>query len=407
MENIAKLKRALIFGIGDNFISQRIWLQENFEIVALADNSGAKQGIVIDGLKVVDLKEAAGSGFDLVIVTPTESESLVGQLIGAGIPREKITLLMELKPGAGADRLRAAFVVSGGYGDRLFALNYIWHFKERYILEGDVLDIFYEGEGKNCATEKYQLVVRITRYPEIIKAHVQSLAKRSPELLDYILQCRKFRLLNERYFEEGFGYAGQASVMAILNGRKRIQQPDLYGLLGMGEDYRYPVPVGSVETDCLARFGVCGSSFITFSKEAEQPVKGWGGERFDEVLEWMAGEYPRLPAVELTGGMDMEDRKILLKNSVLHIDTDSDNVHLRHALHGGVSVVLFGPTSASFYGYSENYNLTGKGCGHFCEGAADGWGAQCLAGGAVPLCMEAVTVEMVGHAVREILGEHK
>lgn len=401
------MKQALIFGIGDNFISQRFWLHENFEIIALVDNSSVKQGIVIDGLLVVSLKEAMGYKFDLIIVTPTDSVPLAEQLLHVGVPREKIVFLTELVPGVGSDRLRIAFVVFGGYSDRLFALNYIWHFKRKYMLERDILDVFYEGDEKKCAEEKYQLVIRIVRYPEIIKAALETLAKLSPEVLDYVQQCQKFRLLNGRYFEDGFGYAGQASVSEIIKGRRRIQQPDIYGMLGIGEEYLYPLSIDREETECLARFGICNRRFVTFSKGAKQYVKSWSGERFDKVLMWIAGEYPNLLTIELTDSTDIEDRKVLLKNSLLHIDTDSDNVHLRHALHGGPSVVLFGAAPAAFYGYSENHNLTGKGCGHFCEGASDGWEERCLAGGGRPACMEAVTVEMVEHHVRKILGEYR
>lgn len=401
------MKRALIFGIGDNFISQRVWLWENYKIVALCDNSPAKQGMIIDGLRVEALEKVVKRRLDVVVVTPTDSESMAEQLLRAGVPREKIVLLAELAPGMRGDRVRTAFIVSGGDGDRLIALNYIWHFKEKYIPKGDIPDIYYEGEAEAYVPEKYQLIVRIAPYPDVVKADMCALARVSPEVLEYVLQCQKFRLLNARYFERGFIYVGQASVMEIINGRKRVQQPDVYGLLGMDEKIACPISIDGKETECLGRFGVCGRRFLTFSKETKQPVKGWREERFDTVVGWVAENYPELIAVELAAFTDMEDRKILLKNSMLHIDTDSDNVHLRHALCGGPSIVVFGPTSAEFYGYSENHNITGRGCGHFCEGAAEAWDKRCLAGGAMPYCMETVTVEMVERHVREVLGERK
>lgn len=401
------MERVIIFGIGDNFVSQRAWIRENFEIIALVDNSAAKHGIIIDGIQVATLEEALEHEFDLVIVTPMDSEFLVKQLLHAGIPKEKVALLTELVPGVGADRLRVAFLVFGSSGDRLFALNYIWYFKEKYMLEGDILDIIYGEDTESCIKKQYQLIIKIVRYPEIKKVNMPSLARLSPELLEYVQQCQKFRLLNERYFEDGFEYIGQASVSEILKGRKRIQQPDIYGLLGIGERFNYPISVGSTEAECLNRFGVAGRDFITFSKDAKQAVKAWSAECFNRVLEWFAGEYPKLLVIELSDDMDLEDRKVLLKKSILHIDTDSDNVHLRHALHGNVSIVLFGPTPVSVYGYSGNYNITGKGCEHFCEGAADGWEKRCLAGGAIPLCMETITVEMVERYISEILGEYK
>lgn len=40
-----------------------------------------------------------------------------------------------------------------------------------------------------------------------------------------------------------------------------------------------------------------------------------------------------------------EKLKVILKHAKLHIDSEGGLVHLRHAIKGGPSVVLFGPTS--------------------------------------------------------------
>ena len=80
-------------------------------------------------------------------------------------------------------------------------------------------------------------------------------------------------------------------------------------------------------------------------------------------------------------------------------------VHLRHALKGGRSVVMFGPTSSEFFGYSENENIVGNGCDTWCEWAVYNWQEGCLRGYSNAPCMASIIPEKVMLSVEKIITE--
>ena len=108
-----------------------------------------------------------------------------------------------------------------------------------------------------------------------------------------------------------------------------------------------------------------------------------------------AGRGPRLKGVDIsiTGKTTIEEIKAILKNAILHIDGEGGLVHLRHALQGGCSCVLFGPTSPEVYGYEENINLKSSACPIHCEFYSRTWQKKCLKGKRI--CMESLTPKYV------------
>ena len=110
--------------------------------------------------------------------------------------------------------------------------------------------------------------------------------------------------------------------------------------------------------------------------------------------------------MDLVGKTNLEQIKPILQHALVHIDGEGGMVHLRHALGGGRSVVLFGPTSSEFFGYSENKNLVGGGCAVWCEWALNKWQEGCLRGSyETPPCMASITPEMVMEAADSIIRE--
>ena len=110
--------------------------------------------------------------------------------------------------------------------------------------------------------------------------------------------------------------------------------------------------------------------------------------------------------IDLIGKTSLEEVKIILNNSIIHIDGEGGMVHLRHALHGGKSIVLFGATSPEFYGYSENINLRGDGCSHWCEWITENWQAKCARGYDRPPCSYSLTPETVYNEFKKAWREN-
>ena len=91
----------------------------------------------------------------------------------------------------------------------------------------------------------------------------------------------------------------------------------------------------------------------------------------------------------------IQHTKVLLKNAYLLIVYEDGMVHLRHAMHGRVAILLFSsPTDEDFFGYSENINIKGKGCPHSCEWLYDSWQIQSVNKNMFA-CMKSITPDMV------------
>ena len=101
--------------------------------------------------------------------------------------------------------------------------------------------------------------------------------------------------------------------------------------------------------------------------------------------------------VNLVKKTSFTELKTILKFAFLHVDCECGMVHLREALHGGPSVVLFGPTPVDFFGYPNNINITANACKHWCAGHHFLWQKECFLGNNV--CMNSLKPEMVINAI--------
>lgn len=344
------------------------------------------------------------------------------------------------------DELNIGFLLNGGLGDFLIEANYIYKFRERYgwdhiridvfahnsfsaaqsiFRPGSVIDGLYPEEGYSGRFRDYDLFIHISRYPDVKRRQLDRIAELAPEIVEYVFLCERFRAENDRFFSKPGITDGQSAMLSILKGIKRPQQPDVYGFLGVTERYEYPLGIYADEHGYLAELGLDGRPFITLhrgcdTRYSENSVKLWPVRYYDILIRLLKERYPELILVQIgvshdrcldMEGIDLdlveqtnlEQVKILLKHSVLHIDGEGGMVHLRHALCAQPSVVMFGPTSPEFFGYEENVNLRGKGCDIWCEWAVRGWMEKCLRGCAVPPCMASLVPEHVFQAVVKTL----
>ena len=445
------MKEAIIvFGAGDNFVHHYSFLQANYHILAILDNSPGKQGMRFGEAEVVSLAQMPKDGYEKVIVTPNAFAAIIRQLKEAGVPGEKIFRLADLTDVSLASRdCRMAFVLNGGLGDYLISANYLHYLREKYFPEkkfdlycgtGAVYGemIFPMGgmaenrysvkDEKNVDWARYALVMKISRYPEIMKADTDVLARFYPEMIDYLLACQKFRIFHKRFFQPGLMADGQSACLSEIWGVSRMQQPDIGHILGISEEYRYPLPMSGEPEKVLGRYGLRQGAYITLhrgadARYAQKSVKLWPVEKYNALLEELREAYPGLPVVQLgteaerypgmaassrdlRGRTTLEETGALLQGSRVHIDNEGGLVHLRHAIGGSPSVVLFGPTSPIFFGYSENRNLRGEGCKHWCEWVTDDWQVHCPREFDAPPCMASISVSMVMEAVKSLEEGH-
>lgn len=345
-----------------------------------------------------------------------------------------------------SNQINVGFLLRGGLGDMVVSANYLYKFRQKYsdenlrldvfshnsfnsakvvLYDGIVIDNLYKEEGFEKRFHDYDIFFDLSRYPNLKRRNDKKIAAMMPELFEYIHLSERFRSENARFFTKAGITDGQSAMLSVIKGKKRINQPDIYEFFGVTEKYEYEIPLMEDELDYLKDIDLADRKFITINRGVDtnytsNSIKMWPLSYYNILIALLKKKYPdlvlvqlgashdRCPAfenidIDMVGKTNLEQVKVLLKHSLVHIDNEGGMVHLRHALGGGKSVVIFGPTSADFFGYSENENLVGNGCDTWCEWAVSGWQGGCLRGFHNAPCMASVTPEMVMDAVDRII----
>ncbi len=119
---------------------------------------------------------------------------------------------------------------------------------------------------------------------------------------------------------------------------------------------------------------VCGGNGL--SNDLSIVSKAWPKDYFEDLIGMIKREWSNITIVQIGDsnvekyknadisylGKEFESIAWVLKGSLVHIDIDGGMVHLASQL-GTKCVVLFGPTSIKYLGYSQNLNL----CSGICD----------------------------------------
>ena len=137
------MKRALVFGTGNNFIYSCAVIEDKYRIIGLADNSKAKQGLKLFGYKIRKPEQYERDEYDCVILTPSDSSVIKNHLIDAGINQDIIINLGEaLSQQNGSRRLNIAVLFYGGMGDLIIGKNWLFLLNKRYEIGKEELHIY-------------------------------------------------------------------------------------------------------------------------------------------------------------------------------------------------------------------------------------------------------------------------
>ena len=344
-----------------------------------------------------------------------------------------------------SEKLLIAMVTSGGIGDHLLFANYLYCFLKKYntanniivdvffkdkfsiaphiFKEGNICRKYYEFNGNEALKPHYDLILNLAGFPSVEYKDIKRITFLAPEVLDYTLMCERYK----KYCRSTFrGNAYGMMRLCELENRRLIQRADIYGLLNISQTYEYPLFTEEDETAYLERLNLSGSPYITIQTGCDSiyhtHVKLWPIERYNTLVTMLHQAYPLLKIVQignsgeicsvnnkegnlinLVNQTSLEQAKVLLKYSLLHIDIEGGMVHLRHALKGGPSIVLFGPTPVSFFGYDDNINIVGEACTTSCYQLTDAWPEKCPKTQAGPLCMNSITAEAVFSEAKKYL----
>lgn len=308
--------------------------------------------------------------------------------------------------------LGMAALVRGGIGDALLSLAFL-HGLAVYAGVPVFIDVYSSSPPeavrslcyghkvfrqisslKHRLINEYDLIVDITRMAWFPGVNARKIAALSPPLLKFIEDTNKFRKKNHAFFID----EGQRLSMDYANvlGAFRQCQMDMQNILCLKEQ---PFSLVCEENiaETVKTFGL-SEGYITLHRESgdegKNSLKLWSETKYRSLITNLREQYPQrnivllgcmkdgnFPGVvDLRGETSFPQLKALLKGAALHIGCEGIMPHLRHFLHGGPSIVLFGPTSCRHYGYGENANLSGTLCPQGCEWLSRDWQGTCIRG---------------------------
>ncbi len=338
------------------------------------------------------------------------------------------------KTSSTSSQCKIAMISSGGFGDHLLFANYVYCFYQKYsdkcnfcidvvfkdkfglanniFVPGDFVRQVIDFKKYNDELSEYDLVLNLGGFPKIEKINRSNPVISNGAIAKYIEACEEYR----NYCRSAFrGNAYGMSKLCEMEGRKLIQRGDIYSILGITEEYSYPLFIREDEEKYLSQLGLDKKAFITVQTGIDviyqSHVKQWPIAHYRKLVDMIFNNYPSIKIVQvgnsgeisskerknfinLVNKTDLEQAKVLMKNSLIHIDIEGGMVHLRHALRGGISIVLFGPTSVDFFGYSNNCNVKSSACNDTCYQLTNCWPEKCPKYG-TSKCMESITPEMV------------
>ena len=342
------------------------------------------------------------------------------------------------------DVCRIGFLITGGIGDMIVALNYLQNF-HRFLGENFTFDVYVQKKRGYCEIiqtlcreqdfvkqvlpssqlkRDYDLYVKLVRCPEILYFNEAKIRSLSPKLHHWCLAVNDFHQDNPvvyRYSTHG-DYVGIK--LAILHGRNRLQQADVSNTVQVESIFQPKILADTQET--LAKFSLGNKCFITMQRgvgggDSNVSTRLWSIRHYETLARLIKDRMPEVPIVQVgtknkgnlaIQGVDMdlrdqttyEDVMVLMQQSSCHIDCDCGLVHLRHFLRGGPSVVLFGPTDKQFLGYAENINLQSDACIGGCEWITAKYAMKCARGLSENVCLTRLAPEVVFEHVLQLVN---
>ncbi len=342
------------------------------------------------------------------------------------------------------DSFNILFLTFGGIGESVIEANYIHYFKQRFngpnicihvadVHRPDIREAIFCGlhkEGIVCfgmeeepCFRDYDAVVRIVRYPVILDLDDGKMERTAPELKGICDTWRGFEKTHGEMIRK-HPYLDHIGIAECLEeGKKRFQQADIGDLLKI-PDLDYPIHVP--DTEVLTKFGICHDGYITVSRDtgfgSTTSTKLWSEESYNALISIIRGGFPNLKIVfvgdrpskdsilagadiDLRGRTDFEELMDVLNGACLHISGEGLSVHLRHVMSRKKSVVIFGSTSAEFYGYSENINISSPCRNGPCEWKNDSWSERCTLTDGEPPCLSAIEPQDVYSRISGLLSD--
>jgi ADP-heptose:LPS heptosyltransferase/SAM-dependent methyltransferase len=221
-------------------------------------------------------------------------------------------------------------------------------------------------------------------------------------------------------------------LLARQSGLKGMNAADVLGHFGNLDISRSTIPFlcpSIAAHDAVTRLGLADKPFVTvhdgfdpaFPMTSDRATKCWPLAHWHEFVRLFKGRFPDILVVQVGGALNgcaiegidvnlagsttLDETAWIIKNALIHIDGESGLVRMARALHT-TSVVIFGPTSSSYFAFDRNINLVAEAC-HDCWWATRAWMSSCPRGLPEPECMPSILPAHVLDAASECLSGSK
>ena len=338
-------------------------------------------------------------------------------------PKEVLKSCSKEKPQL-SKPLRIAITNGGGMGDSIIDVAFIQNLRKHLPQDAEIdyyaksyplfrnMPFLNKVEGYNKAfnPKSYDLVMTNHRFFIIGNFVEEKIKQQAPVLYKYVKYQQELR---SNILKGNNDNNNLYSQYAELLGKNRWEQLDLQGITGFDRYYELYMPLQTEYMSLLKRYNLNPQGYITINRGVDSNLselcpKLWPLEYYKILVELLREKYPNIKLVQigandkygvigadinLLGKTNIEETKILLKNSLLHIDVEGGLVHLNHTLHGK-SCVIFGPTKLDEFLYENNINVRTNICNPCCW-VTQNWQKGCLRGYNIPPCMAGTKPEDV------------
>jgi ADP-heptose:LPS heptosyltransferase len=374
-------------------------------------------------------------------ILPQNVKQIIKRMLGLGSIAEKKNVDVFAKPNVDPKKVNVLIRAGGGLGDFIVYSAVIDQILEMgdlvevyvYTLSYASADAILKGRGRVRVyypfwvidAEEFDLILEIDHLIQV--SHISSL-KLSLRANKLYKAAGKIVAYNDKFYPGTIDYylIRRNAIMyrSKILGLNRWTQLSYKGVFDM-EDMRAKVSYDSDRTSILDDYGLNGTSYITVQCGADRDlggirqVKVWPLKRYEEFVGLFKPVYSNIKIVQIAvksepsingidvcvKGAELEDVKVVLKNSLLLVAGEGGITHLATQL-GTRCVVVFGPTPVHYYGYPTNVNIVSPACSG-CMEVTEEWAKECPRGFEKPVCMGAITGQMVLDGVKEILGNEQ
>lgn len=344
-----------------------------------------------------------------------------------------------------SDHIYACIRITGGIGDVVCITRWLAQLKHHFG-ENLVIDVFFNSPDLvefilNAAgvrsifsdlifrrvRSQYDISISVNQFITFNWdcCKIQHIFSINPDFIVFAATVEKSLLPYKKYINFHPALDGLFSDKAV---EKNFNRKNFLSLIsGFNTPSTY-LDIKLPDEDQLMKYGLVSKKYITIHDGWDKnfkmtscnirPTKSYPMEFFSSVITRIKKCYPEIKIVQigsnvgsdifgvdmnLKGQLGLNHSALVLKNSLLHIDTESGLVHMATSL-GVLCVVIFGPTNFEFYAYQENKNIKPEICGN-CMWVTDSWMEKCPLGYTSAVCTHSIAPEQVFKEVSEILDD--